>query len=110
MSADPQDRGPKVAKTNTAMDVVTEWHNVESVQAEDGTKTLYARIPADGRKWWDWQSICNAYESGVGHGKDRRTLNNPYSEGSDCWNAYAYGVSEGNRMAGEIEQAKLTPT
>ncbi|WP_428383657.1 hypothetical protein [Nevskia ramosa] len=110
MSAEQQVRGPKVAKTNTAMDAVLEWHNVESVQAEDGTKTLYASLPADCRDRWDVLGICNAYESGVGHGKQRRTLKNPYSEGSDCWNAYAYGVSEGNRMAGEIEQAKLTPT
>ena len=45
----------------------------------------------------DILGICNAYESGYGHGYDQRNLGNPYSKLSDEWEAYDYGYNEGNR-------------
>jgi hypothetical protein len=41
--------------------------------------------------------ICNAYESGFGHGRELDNLPNPYSAGSDEHAAYAIGYSEGER-------------
>jgi len=41
--------------------------------------------------------ICNAYESGYGHGYDQRNLTNPYCHGSYDWQGWEYGYSEGNR-------------
>lgn len=41
--------------------------------------------------------ICTAYEQGYGMGYDRRKLQNPYKKGTDGWQAWDYGYSEGNR-------------
>lgn len=43
------------------------------------------------------QAICTAYESGFGHGYNRREppLGNPYHDGVPEAQAYAIGVAEG---------------
>ena len=41
--------------------------------------------------------ICNAYESGYGHGWDSRGLPNPYKKDSDEWQAWQYGYEEAER-------------
>lgn len=43
--------------------------------------------------------ICNAYESGYGHGLERDELPNPYSEGSEEHEAYAIGYNAGATAA-----------
>ena len=46
--------------------------------------------------------ICMAYESGVGHGFQNDNLINPYKEGTDPYEAYEYGVAEGNSQREEL--------
>lgn len=42
-------------------------------------------------------SICNAYESGYGHGYDKRGLPNPWETGSDEYLAWGYGYDTASR-------------
>jgi len=42
--------------------------------------------------------ICNAYESGVGHGLQGDNLPNPYDPLSDEYEAYDIGYKEGLEM------------
>lgn len=65
-----------------------------------------ASVVQEARQWWDWQGICDAYESGVGHGRQRRTLSNPHIEGSDGFHAYAYGVEQGNLQQDRADASK----
>jgi hypothetical protein len=39
--------------------------------------------------------VCNAYESGVGHGLQRDGAVNPYTPLTNEWEAYAIGYDEG---------------
>ena len=57
----------------------------------------------------DILGICNAYEQGYGHGYGRRGLPNPYKTGTDEWQAWDYGYSEGARKKNEhaIKQEEL---
>jgi len=41
--------------------------------------------------------ICNAYESGYGHGYDDRKMNNPHEGGTIQWKAWNYGYISGNK-------------
>lgn len=41
--------------------------------------------------------ICDAYESGIGTGLDGCNLRNPYIEGTDEYEAWDIGYTEGNR-------------
>lgn len=65
-----------------------------------------APVVQETREWWDWQGICDAYEGGVGHGRQRRTLSNPHIEGSDGFHAYAYGVEQGNLQQDRADASK----
>jgi hypothetical protein len=50
--------------------------------------------------------ICNAYESGYGHGYDRRGLTNPYKGGTDQRKGWDYGFSEGEKKRMRHEENK----
>jgi hypothetical protein len=50
--------------------------------------------------------ICNAYESGVGHGFQHDRLPNPFREGTDECEAYDIGYGEGLEQKGEIIKEK----
>lgn len=55
--------------------------------------------------------ICIAYESGFGHGAENRNLGNPYGEGTDEFDAYAYGWEQGRRRSSEAQAHKaVSPT
>jgi hypothetical protein len=43
--------------------------------------------------------LCDAYESGYGRGVNNRDYFNPYNKGSDDWEAWDYGYSEGKRKS-----------
>ena len=45
--------------------------------------------------------ICNAYESGIGHGLKKDGLCNPYTPGTDEHEAYGVGYQEGVDRAGD---------
>jgi len=49
-------------------------------------------------------AITTAYESGYGHGHQRRHLGNPYEEGTPEHEAYRIGVKEGE------EHSPIRPT
>jgi hypothetical protein len=41
--------------------------------------------------------VCDAYESGYGDGYGKRNHTNPHAKGTDQWEGWAYGYSEGAR-------------
>lgn len=45
--------------------------------------------------------ICNAYESGMGHGLQQDRVSNPYVPRSDESEAWQYGYDEGDDRAKE---------
>lgn len=45
---------------------------------------------------WDVISICIAYEQGFGDGLDNRTKPNPYTPGTNNFDAWNYGYETGN--------------
>lgn len=83
------------------------WIDVEPFfDAIEATAQTPAPVVQETREWWDWQGICDAYEGGVGHGRQRRTLSNPHIEGSDGFHAYAYGVEQGNLQQDRADASK----
>lgn len=55
-------------------------------------------------------SICDAYESGVGHGHNRDKLPNPWKEGSEEWEAYKIGYDLGEERANAKERCEAFDT
>ena len=49
--------------------------------------------------------ICNAYESGIGHGLQQDGMKNPYSVGSDEREAWGIGYQEGNERMNSRRRA-----
>lgn len=83
-----------------------QWKTAERMLLGAATAQTPAPVVQETRQWWDWQGICDAYEGGVGHGRQRRTLSNPYVEGSDGFHAYAYGVEQGNLQQDRADASK----
>lgn len=52
--------------------------------------------------------ICDAYESGMGHGLEVDNLPNPYSIESDEYKAYEYGYNLGKERSGESLERSIT--
>ncbi len=48
--------------------------------------------------------ICDAYESGVGHGFGGNNKGNPYPTGTDDYEAYGYGYERGLENKREMEE------
>lgn len=49
------------------------------------------------------RAICNAYESGVGHGVKADQCINPHPKGSEEYEAYDIGYEEGYERLGELD-------
>lgn len=66
-----------------------------------------APAPSADKHRFDVFRICDAYESGIGHGLKRDGLYNPYPPASDDFRAYEIGYEEGTRRAIDDESQAL---